>query len=253
MTSNHLKNGFWLWTAVCVLLWVLSKRTESHHHADLLNHIATLGMWGGTAIFLVTLGIASYIERSRAGRRVNELHSRLQSGATVEIRGASGLVRLVASLTLAGLVVTALIAQKEVAFYWLRLSLLVGGIALLTFHELLTIIPLLRQPVLRLTRETLESPLFGKLSWRDIDAVELHEVRFRFLTLQHRLHLSVARLPLLTQQLHPATRLQHRIRSLFRPNDQLHLRLIRTSQLPKVIHDLCHAQARNARATRHNP
>jgi hypothetical protein len=239
MISNHIKKGFWLWIALCVGLWVSSKQPQFQDHAEQMARIATLGLWGGTALLLTALLIVSYIERSRAGKRLTDLYWRVHSGETVEIRGASGLIRLIVMLTITGIVATALSAAKSLEFHALRLILLIAAVVILASLEMLTVIPLLRQPILRVSREGLESPVFGKLSWRDVDGLSLSELQLRGFTFHRRLHLSILRLPFLTQQMHPASRLQQRIRSIFRPNDKLHLRLVRTSEMPKVILRLC--------------
>jgi hypothetical protein len=240
MLSNPIKKGLWLWIGLCVALWVGSRQPQLEQYADLMADIATFGLWGGMAIFLVALLIVHHIEKSRAGKRLTELYWRVQSGETVEIRGDTGLFRLIPTLMITGLFVKALFSG---AYGWdvyaLCLGLAIAMIVILVAREVLTVIPLLRQPILRISREALESPVFGKLSWRDIDQLHLDEREARGFTFHYRLRLLVPRLPSLTEQLHPATRLQHRSRSLFRPNNKLYLRLLRTSELPKVILTLC--------------
>jgi hypothetical protein len=96
-----------------------------------------------------------------------------------------------------------------------------------------------KPPVLRISRDALESPVFGKLPWNEIDGIELSEAEMRGIYFQHRLHLSIMRLPSLVPQMHPATRLKQKLLSLFRANAHLRLRLKRPSEMPKVILTLC--------------
>lgn len=238
MLSNHIKKGLWLWIAACVVLWVGCRQPQFQQFAESMARLAMFGLLGGTALLAIALGIVSYKERSRAAQRLTELHRRVQSGETVEIRGGSGLPRLIVVSAFTWIFVYALHGGGAPGA-WIVQACVGIVVAALTFYELLTVVPLLRQPILHISRESLESPIFGKLSWQDIQRFDLSDTEARGASLHHRLDLEIQSLPRLSAQLHPATRLKQRIHSFFRPSTRLRVRLLRASEMPKVILTLC--------------
>jgi hypothetical protein len=238
MLSNHIKKGFWSWATACVVLWVLSKHSHFQQAAFEMSRVAILGLGGGTALAAIALFVSSHLEQSRAAKRLTELYRRVQSAETIEVRGGSGLPRLIALMALAGILVVGL-GRDRPDSNWVLQSYFGAAAAIFAFLELLTIIPLLRQPILRISRDALESPVFGKLSWSDIEKLDLREVGLSGFGFHNRLNLFMPRLPSLSSQLPPATRLKHRLVSIFRPSTRLGVRLLGPSELPKVILTLC--------------
>lgn len=154
LTRTHIRNGFLAGLALGLAALATADRFQPYE-----NHIGAFAVLGIFLIAVVRVSAPLIFARAwklHDEKRFAELNRQVQSGGSAEIRGGSGVIRLLLLLWLAEI---AIFETSKGADAGTMVTLAGAGVAFLTlgFLEALTVIPLLSQPTLKISLHPLKA------------------------------------------------------------------------------------------------